>query len=205
MQDERKAPRDQEKGSRESWKDEKLQCKARVSLVRFLLLAEGSRGLPVHLDALPVRHDVPEGRVGRVCEEKMRHVIVRDHSVVGHLLPLHCLLPVVHPKEDNRKLPRDLACLHQGEDLKELITSPDAARHGYQTHALVGHPELPSEEVVELEGQLWGHIAIHVAGAHAVGAAAKGQGLATGLPSTFVDGLQETLTATCGHVVGGLP
>jgi len=54
----------------------------------------------------------------------------------------------------------DLPALLEGHDLKQLVHSPDPSRSDNQRRRLKDHPELPGEEIVELEGEGRGDVGV---------------------------------------------
>ena len=83
-----------------------------------------------------------------------------DRSPVGHRLETEDRIPVLGPVEDDLDLLRQLLGLHQRQDLEHLVERAEAARKDHERLGEIRKPELAHEEVVELEVQSLGDVAI---------------------------------------------
>mmetsp|Transcript_70578 Transcript_70578/g.178875 ORF Transcript_70578/g.178875 Transcript_70578/m.178875 type:complete len:326 (+) Transcript_70578:109-1086(+) len=151
------------------------------------------------LDALDSHTQRLEGLLDRVRKDELVCVGLGDHAVVHEGLPIDDSVPELLTDEDHRELSLDLPRLHEGDDFEELVAGAEAAGRDDEAHALVGHPELAREEVVELEAQLRGHPGVQPI--------LEGQGdaeadrLPTGLVCALVGGLHHARASASAHNV----
>mmetsp|Transcript_37851 Transcript_37851/g.108529 ORF Transcript_37851/g.108529 Transcript_37851/m.108529 type:complete len:268 (+) Transcript_37851:68-871(+) len=145
----------------------------------------------------------PEGLLDGVHEVELACVLLGDHAVVDEGLPVDARLPELLADEDDRQLPLDLPGLHQRHQLKELVARAQAAGGDDETHALVAHPELPREEVVELEAKLRGHIRIQPILEGQRDSEADGRALRQ--PGALVRGLHHARAGSRADVVRLIP
>src|SRR5437867_12132747 len=78
-------------------------------------------------------------------------VVGCDRSPFHHRLEVEYLIPVVGAVQDDLDLLGELPRLHQCQDLEHLVQRSKAAREDDERLCEVREPELPHEEVVELE------------------------------------------------------
>ncbi len=98
----------------------------------------------------------PANRHGRA--DSRSSSLMAPHSAIGS--SFEHLVPVLAAVQDDQQLLRQLAGLRQRQDLEQLVERAEAARKDHQRLGQVGEPELPHEEVVELEVQLVGDVAV---------------------------------------------
>ena len=101
-----------------------------------------------------------EGFLRRARRLQVAQIVGRDHAPLGHRRDVHDLVPVVRAIEHDRELLRQLLGLRQRQDLVHLVERPEAAREHHQRLGQVGEPQLPHEEVVELEAQALGRVLV---------------------------------------------
>ena len=83
---------------------------------------------------------------------------IAPHSTSG--FEVEDLVPVLAAVEDHEQLLRELLRLRQRQDLEHLVERAEAAGKNHQRLGQVGEPELAHEEVVELEVQALGDVAV---------------------------------------------
>src|SRR5215467_5739928 len=71
-------------------------------------------------------------------------------------------VPVFAPVDNNQNLLRQLLCLGQREDFEKLVERAKAARKNHQRLRKICKPELPHEEVMELQIQRRGDVRVGI-------------------------------------------
>ena len=103
-------------------------------------------------------HQVPlqllERLVDRIHAAEQLQILLVDRAPLGQRLELEDLVPVLAAVEDDEQLLRELARLREREDLEHLVDRAEAAGKDHQRLGEVGEPELPHEEVVEVEDEI---------------------------------------------------
>ena len=95
-----------------------------------------------------------EGGIRRIAERQALHrSSFPIASQVTCRRKFNTSVPVVGPVEDHQQLPRELLRLRQREELEQLVERAEAAREDHQRLGEIREPELPHEEVVEVEAQ----------------------------------------------------
>ena len=101
-------------------------------------------------------------RLGRACRRSecssMSCSAIAPHSAIG--LKSRTCVPVLAAVEDDADLLRQLVGLHEREDLEQLVARAEAAGKDHERLRQVREPELPHEEVVELEVQAVGDVRV---------------------------------------------
>ena len=121
------------------------------TLTGLLVILRPDSFLQLALDALD---DPVVGSIDIVGDEEGIDVALGDCAALDHELPIDDLLPVVFTEKDDGKLNLDLPALLKSHDLKELVHSADSPWGNDEGHGLKDHPELASEEIVELKGEV---------------------------------------------------
>ena len=112
----------------------------------------GFRAQVVHLEVF-AQH--LEGALGRVHLFHQLEVVLVDGAPLDQRLQVQDLVPVVRAVQDDLELLRELLRLHEGQDLEYLVERAEAAGKHHERLGQVREPELPHEEVVELEVQAY--------------------------------------------------
>mmetsp|Transcript_17562 Transcript_17562/g.48182 ORF Transcript_17562/g.48182 Transcript_17562/m.48182 type:complete len:431 (+) Transcript_17562:747-2039(+) len=143
-------------GHRSLWglvvKPEALDRQLTVQAFHRLLQRAGHQSLSFGLE--PVLFQVGEGLVRRVADEHHIFLLPGDEAEVLHDTELQDLCPVLLPEQDDRQSALDLARRHEHKHLEEFVARAITARCDDQPDAPVSHPELPREEIMELEAEL---------------------------------------------------
>src|SRR5947209_5274644 len=124
-------------------------------------IAEGGSGCTVNWrDTLLKCED-------RVCDRKLKpetdaELCVGDNrcdrAPLRHRLEVDHLLPVLAPVENDGDLLRELVRLRKRQNLEQLVARAETAREYHQRFGQIREPELPHEEVVELEMQAFSDV-----------------------------------------------
>ena len=118
----------------------------------------------------------------------------RDRPGADHLVEQRAQgTPVVLPEDDDREV-LDLARLHEGRGLEELVHGADAARHDDEGVGVLHEHQLPHEEVLERDVDVEVRVELLLLGQHDVAA----DRAAAGLPCAAVGGLHDP-RASAGH------
>ncbi len=97
--------------------------------------------------------EVFETFFGRVDHLEEFEVPGRDRTRIDHDLEVDELFPILAAVNYNQNLLGHFLSLGQGEDFEEFVEGPETSWENYQRFGQVGEPELPHEEVMELEMQ----------------------------------------------------
>src|SRR3989338_10673330 len=91
-------------------------------------------------------------RLGR-CVRTLQEIdiLIRNRAPFGHRLERQHLIPEVTAVQDDGDLLRELVGLREREDLEELVARAEPPGKNDERLRQVREPELPHEEVVELE------------------------------------------------------
>ncbi len=92
-----------------------------------------------------------EGLRRRVGAMKLTHVARVNRSPFQQRFEIKDAIPVVRTVEDDLNLLGELFGLHQRENLGHLVKRAEAPGKDHQRLGEIGKPELPHEEVTELE------------------------------------------------------
>ena len=101
-----------------------------------------------------------EGLLRRVDAAEKIQILLVNRSPVDERPQIEHLVPVLASVEDDEELLRELAGLRQRQDLEHLVERAEAAGKDHERLRQVREPELPHEEVVELEVQIVGDVLI---------------------------------------------
>ena len=111
---------------------------------------------------LELGREVLVGLVDRVRGEEEVQIARADRAELHEGVEVDHLLPEALPEQHDRHVLLDLARLDEGEDLHELVQGPEAAGHDHHGLGQVAEPELPHEEVVELDREPAGDVGVVV-------------------------------------------
>src|SRR5215472_3018516 len=91
------------------------------------------------------------GLVERVSAMEELEIARTDRAVFDQRVEINHFVPVFSAKEHDRHALSCLARLHQGQDLEQLVERAETAREQHNRLGEVDKPELPHEEVMEVE------------------------------------------------------
>src|SRR5439155_13359015 len=86
------------------------------------------------------------------------HVAVRDRSPFGHRAQVEHLIPVFAAVQNHLNVLGQFVGLYERENLEQLVAGAEAAGKHHERFGQVRKPELPHEEIVELEMESFGDV-----------------------------------------------
>src|SRR5579871_5384583 len=111
------------------------------------------RGRPFAGRAIETALEERERFGRRIGEIEESEILAIDHAMTDERLEVDDLAPVARAIKQHGDRLLDLACLHESEDLHELIERAEAAREHDERARQMREPELAHEKVMELEQQ----------------------------------------------------